>query len=111
MTILEIMNNDKCRLCIFILFLERHNDFVMGLRDLLHNDLRGFNFDSNLTSDPLWADYWANHVDLPRIREGRLGGQVSSKIIRQKFEIAKIFTYLMYSNRGLPQIKTYSNTS
>ena len=78
MTILEIMNNDKCRLCIFILFLERHNDFVMGLRDLLHNDLRGFNFDSNLTSDPLWADYWANHVDLPRIREGRLGGQVSS---------------------------------
>ena len=76
---LEIINNEKCRICIFILFLERHNDFVMGLRDLLHNDLRGFNFDSNLTSDPLWADYWANHVDLPRIREGRLGGQVSSK--------------------------------
>ena len=49
----------------------------MGLRSLYQNDLRGFNFDSDLLSDPAWAGYWANHVDLPRIREGRLGGQVS----------------------------------
>jgi len=70
--------------------IDGHNDFVMGLRDLLHNDLRRFNFDSNLTSDPLWADYWANHVDLPRIREGRLGGQFWAAFIgcRSQFKDA-----------------------
>ena len=53
----------------------------MLLRYLLNNDLRGFNFSSDLTSDPLWADEVYNHVDLPRIREGRLGGQVSKNDI------------------------------
>ena len=53
--------------------LSRHDDFVMSVRYLLQNDLRDFNFDSDLTSDPRWV---FNHVDLPRIREGRLGGQV-----------------------------------
>ena len=38
--------------------------------------MRGVDFDSDLTSNPDWAGSYANHVDLPRIREGRLGGQV-----------------------------------
>ena len=48
----------------------------MWLRILKQNDLRGVDFDSDLTSNPDWAGSYANHVDLPRIREGRLGGQV-----------------------------------
>ena len=57
-------------------FLSRHDDFVMGVRYLFQNDLREFNFDSDLTSNPLWVEPVQNHIDLPRIREGRLGGQV-----------------------------------
>ena len=58
------------------LFSCSHNDFPMWLRILKQNDLRGVDFDSDLTSNPDWAGSYANHVDLPRIREGRLGGQV-----------------------------------
>ena len=51
----------------------------MVLRHLLKNDLRNFNFDSDLTSNPVWAAVpERNHIDLPRMREGRLGGQVFS---------------------------------
>ena len=54
-----------------------HNDFPMGLRDLLQNDLRNFDFNSDLTQQEPWASYVYNHVDLPRMREGGMGGQVS----------------------------------
>ena len=57
------------------LIFSRHDDFVMGVRHFFQNDLRQFDFSSDLTSDPIWA---FNHVDLPRIKEGRLGGQVST---------------------------------
>ena len=56
--------------------LSRHDDFVMGVRYLFQNDLRKFDFDSDLTSNPSWHEPVQNHIDLPRIREGRLGGQV-----------------------------------
>merc|ERR1712051_550003 len=56
--------------------IDGHNDFPMWLRILKQNDLRGVDFDSDLISNPDWARSYANHVDLPRIREGRLGGQV-----------------------------------
>lgn len=60
--------------------IDGHNDFPMALRAILQNDLREFNFDSNLLNDSRWDPFKAlNHVDLPRIRQGRLGGQVSSK--------------------------------
>ena len=48
----------------------------MGVRYLFQNDLRKFDFDSDLTSNPSWHEPVQNHIDLPRIREGRLGGQV-----------------------------------
>jgi len=57
--------------------IDGHNDFPMNLRSILKNDLTGFNFNSNLSSNPLWANVPTDHTDLPRIREGRLGGQVS----------------------------------
>lgn len=61
--------------------IDGHNDFPMWLRILKQNDLREVDFDSDLTSNPDWAGSYANHVDLPRIREGRLGGQFWSAFI------------------------------
>ena len=55
----------------------RHNDFPGGLRLLLQNDLTGFNFDMNLSSIEPWASYSRDHTDLPRLRDGRVGGQVN----------------------------------
>ncbi len=52
----------------------------MNLRGILQNDLRHFDFDTDLKSDPLWADSSTNHADLPRIKEGHLGGQVSEVV-------------------------------
>lgn len=61
--------------------IDGHNDFPMALRAILQNDLREFNFDSDLLSDSRWDAFKSlNHVDLPRIRQGRLGGQVSIKV-------------------------------
>ena len=66
------------------LIFSRHDDFVMGVRYLFKNDLRQFDFSSDLTSDPIWA---FNHVDLPRIKEGRLGGQVSTVLFSVTLQI------------------------
>ena len=48
----------------------------MLLRYLLKNDLRGFNFNTNLSAIDIWANTPYDHTDLPRMREGRLHGQV-----------------------------------
>ena len=53
-----------------------HNDFPMVLRMLLQNDLTGFNFNSNLSAIDMFANSGLDHTDLPRMREGRLQGQV-----------------------------------
>ena len=52
-----------------------HNDFPMGIRELLRNDISKLDFDSDLTVAEPWASYWANHIDLPRMRKGQMGGQ------------------------------------
>ena len=49
--------------------LDGHNDFPMGVRSLLNNDVWGsLHFDQDLTQQEPWASYWANHCDLPRMR-------------------------------------------
>ena len=48
----------------------------MGLRELLGNDISGLDFNSDLTKVEPWASYIYNHVDLPRMRQGGMGGQV-----------------------------------
>ena len=46
-----------------------HNDFPMGIRSLLKNDVwDSLHFDHDLTQEEPWASYWANHCDLPRMR-------------------------------------------
>ena len=49
----------------------------MGLRELLGNDISGLDFNSDLTQVEPWASYIYNHVDLPRMRQGGMGGQVT----------------------------------
>lgn len=53
----------------------------MGTRSLIQNDFTNFDFNSDLTQVEPWASYVYNHVDLPRIREGRLGGQFWSSYV------------------------------
>ena len=58
----------------FIVF--RHNDFPLTIRELYQNDLSTLEFDSNLTENELFLDYSTDHTDLPRLRKGKVGGQV-----------------------------------
>ena len=71
-----------------------HNDFPLSLRNLLNNDLRDFDFNMNLSSLEPWASHWADHTDLPRMREGRAGGQV---ILEAKELNASVATKIYYS--------------
>merc|ERR1719244_2216134 len=61
--------------------IDGHNDFPMGIRELLRNDINKLDFDSDLTVVEPWASYWANHIDLPRMRKGQMGGQFWSAYI------------------------------
>ena len=54
-----------------------HNDFPLAIRDLFNNDLEGWDFDSNLSQHPKFRNYSMDHTDLPRLKRGRVGGQVS----------------------------------
>ena len=46
-----------------------HNDFPMGVRVLLKNDVwNSLHFDQDLTQQEPWSSYYANHCDLPRMR-------------------------------------------
>lgn len=61
--------------------IDGHNDFPMGVRDIFNNDVSKVNFDHDLTKEEPWASYWANHVDIPRMRTGMMGGQFWSAFI------------------------------
>ena len=54
----------------------RHNDFPLTIRDIYQNDFTALNFDSNLTENPLFSGYAMSHTDLPKLRIGKVGGQV-----------------------------------
>ena len=61
--------------------IDGHNDFPMAIRDLFQNDIASVNFDHDLTQEEPWSSYWANHCDLPRMRQGGMGGQFWSAYI------------------------------
>lgn len=48
----------------------------MGLRDYFENDLTNFDFNTNLSAIEPWASHYADDTDIPRMKEGRVGGQV-----------------------------------
>ena len=53
----------------------------MILRYLYQNNLQDFNFNSDLNTNPLWTNMSFNRIDLPRMKEGRQGGQFWSAYI------------------------------
>ena len=61
--------------------IDGHNDFPMAIRSLFQNDIGKVNFDHDLTQEEPWASYWSNHCDLPRMRQGGMGGQFWSAYI------------------------------
>ena len=58
-------------------FMFSHNDFPFLLRKLLRNDLRKVNFNSDLSQTAPFKGDKMDHTDLPRLRKGKVGGQVT----------------------------------
>ena len=48
----------------------------MATRDLLKNNLTGFEFNSYLSEKPPFQGYSMDHTDLKRLKAGHVGGQV-----------------------------------
>ncbi|CAL8129328.1 unnamed protein product [Orchesella dallaii] len=51
-----------------------HNDFPFNVRKLFQNQLSKVNFSSNLSEVEPWASYSESHTDIPRLRQGHVGG-------------------------------------
>ena len=62
-----------------------HNDLAWTISSNLDNDLSQFDFNSDLTEVEPWASDPHSHTDLPRIREGRLGAQVTETHLTSVF--------------------------
>ena len=61
--------------------IDGHNDFPLSVRALLNSDMCLLNFDQDLTKEEPWASFDFNHVDIPRMRKGKMGGQFWSAYI------------------------------
>ncbi|GAB0093966.1 Dipeptidase [Sergentomyia squamirostris] len=55
--------------------IDGHNDLPHNLYSIENNQLNNFNFDSDLTQHPVWGSRSSSHTDLPRLRQGKVGGQ------------------------------------
>ena len=55
----------------------RHNDLAMNIHDILNNQLNLFHFDKKLDTLQPWASDLFSHTDLPCLKEGLVGAQVS----------------------------------
>jgi len=55
----------------------RHNDLPWNIRKFVHNQLMYFNFSADLTTVEPWSKSNWSQTDLPRLRKGMVGAQVS----------------------------------
>lgn len=55
----------------------RHNDLPWNIRKFVHNQLGKFNFSDDLRMVEPWSKSNWSHTDLPRLRAGLVGAQVS----------------------------------
>ena len=53
----------------------------MAIRELFDNSLNGWDFDSDLTQHPAFKNYDYNHTDLPKLKKGHVGGQVTLNLM------------------------------
>lgn len=58
----------------------RHNDLPWNVRKFVHNQLGEVNLSSDLGRVDPWARSDWSHTDIPRLRAGLVGAQVSLKI-------------------------------
>lgn len=58
--------------------IDGHNDFPYNIFSLEHNNLDNFDFTQNLTNNPKWGSCTSCYTDLPKLRKGKVGAQVSS---------------------------------
>ncbi|KAF2889198.1 hypothetical protein ILUMI_16975, partial [Ignelater luminosus] len=57
--------------------IDGHNDLPFNLYKLVGNNLDKYDFEKNLTGDPVWGTKYCStcHTDLPRLRAGKIGAQ------------------------------------
>ncbi|CAH4039000.1 unnamed protein product [Pieris brassicae] len=54
-----------------------HNDLPWNIRKFLRNQINEFELDTDLTQVEPWSISKYSHTDLPRLRQGMVGAQVS----------------------------------
>lgn len=57
----------------------RHNDLPWNVRKFVHNQLGEVNLSSDLGKVDPWAGSDWSHTDIPRLRAGLVGAQVSRR--------------------------------
>lgn len=55
--------------------IDGHNDLPWNIRKFVHNRLRDFNLNADLRSLPPWSKSPWSQTDLPRMKQGMIGGQ------------------------------------
>ncbi|CAG9782057.1 unnamed protein product [Diatraea saccharalis] len=58
-----------------------HNDLPWNIRKFLRNQINEFELDTDLTVVEPWSISKYSHTDLPRLREGMVGAQVSTTFL------------------------------
>jgi membrane dipeptidase len=56
--------------------IDGHNDLPWNIRNFVHNQLAEFEFDTDLRQVVPWSKSAWSQTDLPRLRQGMVGGQV-----------------------------------
>lgn len=81
---------------IFIFY--RHNDLPFNLRTELNNNVTAFNFEQDLTNDPLWGrqNCRSCFTDLPRLRKGKVGAQVCNILLSSLISIDNIVSWFKF---------------
>ncbi|CAG4977649.1 unnamed protein product [Colias eurytheme] len=57
-----------------------HNDLPWNIRKFLRNQINEFELDTDLTQVEPWSISKYSHTDLPRLRQGMVGAQVTVEI-------------------------------
>jgi len=55
----------------------RHNDLPWNIRSYVHNQLGELKLNESLKEVVPWSSSPWSHTDIPRLRQGMVGGQVS----------------------------------
>ena len=79
----------------------RHNDLPWNVRKFVHNQILSFNFTADLEKVDPWARSNWSHTDLPRLKRGMVGAQVSTHGGRGRYQLPHCRGVLESSNRLL----------